>query len=613
MKTRIHVIAPDKSSKRHDISNDKALQDGILIGRDESVDIPLDDPAASRVHARLLLTDSGWKITDLESSNGTYVSGDPIREQLLHPGQHIGIGDTEIVVETLVQTVDESLNQTQILDSKAAEPDAFSENQMRRILKTLDQAAPLLGQGFSDANSLDEGLRQLVSGLEADRGAILILQDEQWLCRTAWSRVGVPLQGFVLSQTILSELLRSRRAVLSRDTSSDPRFEDRRSVTGDEIRSVIAAPIFIEKSLRGILYLDRIDGESHPLGEAELWASGTAAATMGAGLSLNAELDELNQEKVDLVQSVLDTHPIIGSSPAIEEVRKFIYKVAPTPGTVLIMGETGTGKELVARGLHFQGRRAAAPFVTINCAAIPPHLVESELFGHEKGAFTGADKRKIGKFEAADGGTVFLDEIGELPEAAQSKMLRLLENRCLERVGSNTSIEVDIRLIAATHRDLQSEVEAGNFREDLYFRLAVLEVRVPPLRDRNGDIALLANHFLDQFSDKQRPRKTLSADALEVLEKHAFPGNVRELRNLLESAAILSDGSEIDSSDLRLMPTGDRSTSSSDSWKPGPLKDLEQEHILRVLEHVGGNKKKAAEILGIERSTLYSRLKNFND
>lgn len=613
MKTRIHVIAPDKNSLRHDIPNDKAMKDGILIGRDESVDITLDDPAASRVHARLKLTEAGWKITDLDSSNGTYVSGDPVREQLLHPGQHIGIGDTEIVVETLVHTVEESANQTQILDSRSAEPDSFSEKQMRRILKTLDQAAPLLGQGFSDANSLDEGLRKLVSGLEADRGAILIQEEDQWLCRTAWSRIGVPLQGFVLSQTILSELLRSRRAVLSKDTSSDPRFEDRRSVTGDEIRSVIAAPIFIEKSLRGILYLDRIDGESHPLGEAELWASGTAAATMGAGLSLNAELDELHQEKVDLVQSVLDTHPIIGSSPAVEEVRKFIQKVAPTSGTVLIMGETGTGKELVARGLHFQGNRAAAPFVTINCAAIPTHLVESELFGHEKGAFTGADSRKIGKFEAADGGTVFLDEIGELPESAQSKMLRLLETRRLERVGSNTSIEVDIRLIAATHRDLQGEVNNGNFREDLYFRLAVLEVRVPPLRDRSGDVALLTNHFLDQFSDKQRPRKTLSDEALSLLESHSFPGNVRELRNLLESAAILSDGAQIAGEDLRLSPDKSRSTPSTGTWKPVPLKDLEREHILRVLEYAGGNKKKAAQILGIERSTLYSRLKNMTD
>ncbi|OUW43036.1 hypothetical protein CBD41_08035 [bacterium TMED181] len=610
MKTRIHVIAPDKSSRRYDISNQKAQDDGVLIGRDDSVDIRLDDPATSRVHARLQLTPNGWKVSDLNSSNGTYVSGDPIREQLLHPGQHIGIGDTEIIVEALIQTVPEAHERTQILDSTAQEPGKFTDHQVKRILKTLDQAAPLLGQGFSDTGCLDQGLQKLVSGLEADRGAILIEENGQWLCRTAWSRIGVPLQGFVLSQTILGELLRNRRAILSRDTSLDPRFEDRRSVTGDEIRSVIAAPIFIERSLRGILYLDRIDGDSHPLGESELWAGGIAAATMGAGLSLNAELDELQQEKVDLVRSVLDTHPIIGTSPAIDEVRKFIQKVAPTQGTVLIMGETGTGKELVARGLHFQGTRAAAPFITINCAAIPPHLVESELFGHEKGAFTGADQTKIGKFEAANGGTVFLDEIGELPEAAQSKMLRLLETRCLERVGSNTSIEVDIRLIAATHRNLQQEVEKGNFREDLFYRLAVLEVQVPPLRERVSDISLLSDHFLDQFADKKRPRKTLSEQAVALLEAHPFQGNVRELRNILESAAILSDGLHITDEDLRLLPRVHKKPTGDSPWKPISLKELEEKHILRVLEYVGGNKKKAAEILGIERSTLYSRLKN---
>ncbi|OUU20060.1 MAG: hypothetical protein CBC13_11250 [Planctomycetia bacterium TMED53] len=609
MKTRVHVVSPGESAKKYDISDELARRDGIRIGRDESAEICLRDPAASRFHALLNLTSSGWKVTDLDSSNGTFVSGDPIKEQLLFPGQHIRIGDTELIVETRIETFSDHPERTQILDSKTEDPGSFSDQQVRQILKTLDQAAPLLGEGFSDSESLDRGLQKLVEGVEADRGAILIQEGDHWLCRTAWSRIGVPLQGFVLSQTILAELLRNRRTVLSRDTSLDPRFEDRRSVTGDEIRSVIAAPIFIEGSLSGILYLDRIDGDSRPLGEAEMWAGGIAAATMGAGLSLNAELDELHHEKEELVKSVLNTHPIIGSSQAIEEVRTFIKKVAPTQGTVLVMGETGTGKELVARGIHFHGSRSAAPFVTINCAAIPPHLVESELFGHEKGAFTGADRKKIGKFEAADGGTVFLDEIGELPEPAQSKMLRLLETRCLEMVGSNTSIEVDVRLIAATNRDLKKEVEAGRFREDLYFRLAVLEIQAPPLRDRSGDIALLAEHFLDQFSDKNRPRKQLTPEAIELLDSHPFPGNVRELRNLLESAVIFSEGGLIEGNDLRLLPQ-DPAIQSEGEWKPVSLKVLEEEHILKVLEHAGGNKKKAAEILGIERSTLYSRLKN---
>ncbi|MDG1456030.1 MAG: sigma-54 dependent transcriptional regulator, partial [Planctomycetota bacterium] len=359
-------------------------------------------------------------------------------------------------------------------------------------------------------------------------------------------------------------------------------------------------------------YIDRIDGDSHPFGEAELWATGIAASAIGAGLSLNEEIIELNQEKHGLVKSVLDTHPIIGSSEGINLVRKFIKKVAPTNGTVLIRGETGTGKELVSRGLHYQSPRAASPFITINCAAIPQHLIESELFGHEKGSFTGADSLKLGKFEAAQGGTIFLDEIGELPEAAQAKMLRLLETRCFERIGSNTSIEVDIRIIAATHRDLRLEVENSNFREDLFFRLAVLEVLVPPLRDREDDIDLLTDHFLDEFTGREKVRRTLTPAARELLRSHAWPGNIRELRNALESAVILSENPVIDAFDLPIssLQHGKSKNSNVEEWQPLPLKEVEEVHLLRTLKYVNGNKKKAAELLGIERSTLYARLRN---
>ena len=262
--------------------------------------------------------------------------------------------------------------------------------------------------------------------------------------------------------------------------------------------------------------------------------------------------------------------------------------------------------------MHYQSPRAASPFITINCAAIPQHLIESELFGHEKGSFTGADSLKLGKFEAAQGGTIFLDEIGELPEAAQAKMLRLLETRCFERIGSNTSIEVDIRIIAATHRDLRLEVENSNFREDLFFRLAVLEVLVPPLRDREDDIDLLTDHFLDEFTGREKVRRTLTPAARELLRSHAWPGNIRELRNALESAVILSENPVIDAFDLPIssLQHGKSKSSNAEEWQPLPLKEVEEIHLLRTLKYVNGNKKKAAELLGIERSTLYARLRN---
>lgn len=612
MMTRIHTTTQNSPSLRFDISNEKARQGGIVIGRDPGSDIQIPDPAASRFHARLDLSESGWTITDLDSSNGTFVDGDPVKNQTLHHGQSIGIGDTNIFVETAISTLSENLDRTQVIHKTPNIPGSLDASKVGNILHALHQATPFLGAGYSQFEKLEKGLQSIVTGLESDRGAILMMANDEWICKSAWSRSGHPLQGFVLSQTILSEILQSRRAVLSRDTSIDPRFEDKRSVAGDEIRSVIAAPIFVEETLGGIFYIDRIDGDSHPFGEAELWATGIAASAIGAGLSLNEEIIELNQEKHGLVKSVLDTHPIIGSSAGINLVRNFIKKVAPTNGTVLIRGETGTGKELVSRGLHYQSPRAASPFITINCAAIPQHLIESELFGHEKGSFTGADSLKLGKFEAAQGGTIFLDEIGELPEAAQAKMLRLLETRCFERIGSNTSIEVDIRIIAATHRDLRVEVENSNFREDLFFRLAVLEVLVPPLRDREDDIELLTDHFLDEFTGREKVRRTLTPAARELLRSHTWPGNIRELRNALESAVILSENPVIDAFDLPIssLQHGKLMSSNAEEWQPLPLKEVEEIHLLRTLKHVNGNKKKAAELLGIERSTLYARLRN---
>ena len=612
MMTRIHTTTQNSPSLRFDVSNEKARQGGIVIGRDPGSDIQIPDPAASRFHARLDLSESGWKITDLDSSNGTFVDGDPVKNQTLHHGQSIGIGDTNIFVETAISTLSENLDRTQVIHKTPNIPGSLDASKVGNILHALHQATPFLGAGYSQFEKLEKGLQSIVTGLESDRGAILMLANDEWICKSTWSRSGHPLQGFVLSQTILSEILQARRAVLSRDTSIDPRFEDKRSVAGDEIRSVIAAPIFVEETLGGIFYIDRIDGDSHPFGEAELWATGIAASAIGAGLSLNEEIIELNQEKHGLVKSVLDTHPIIGSSEGINLVRNFIKKVAPTNGTVLIRGETGTGKELVSRGLHYQSPRAASPFITINCAAIPQHLIESELFGHEKGSFTGADSLKLGKFEAAQGGTIFLDEIGELPEAAQAKMLRLLETRCFERIGSNTSIEVDIRIIAATHRDLRLEVENSNFREDLFFRLAVLEVLVPPLRDREDDIDLLTDHFLDEFTGREKVRRTLTPAARELLRSHAWPGNIRELRNALESAVILSENPVIDAFDLPIssLQHGKSKSSNAEEWQPLPLKEVEEIHLLRTLKYVNGNKKKAAELLGIERSTLYARLRN---
>jgi DNA-binding NtrC family response regulator len=315
---------------------------------------------------------------------------------------------------------------------------------------------------------------------------------------------------------------------------------------------------------------------------------------------------------------------LIGGSKSMQALFRQMELVAPTRSNVLIVGESGTGKELVANALHENSPRRGARFLPINCAAIPAEILESELFGHEKGAFTGATARRIGKFELADKGTLFLDEIGELPLEMQVKLLRVLEQRELMRVGGSETIRIDIRLVAATNADLESAVEQGRFRSDLYYRLKVVTLRIPTLRERRDDIPRLANHFLAQFArENDRERMRLSADAMRALVDARWEGNVRELRNLIESLVVLTPHDEITVQDL---PDEYRSAAGPDrpspaAHLPGPrgaalggsrtMEEIERDAILATLERTGGNRTQAAELLGIGLRTLQRKLKDY--
>jgi two-component system NtrC family response regulator len=300
---------------------------------------------------------------------------------------------------------------------------------------------------------------------------------------------------------------------------------------------------------------------------------------------------------------------IITRDPEMLRVCRTIEKVAPTSATVLILGESGTGKELLARALHELSPRRSSRFVAINCAAIPETLLESELFGYEKGAFTGAVKQTIGKIETAAGGTLFLDEIGDLPTALQSKLLRFLQERIIERIGGRQEIPVDVRIVCATHQSLKERIVEGRFREDLYYRLAEIVVDIPPLRARHGDAALLAHGFVRKFAAEQRRGSmTLLPDAVEAIGAHAWPGNVRELENVVKRAVIMADGSGLNANDIGLSPTEGEAT---------PLnlrhvrEEAERRAVLRVLGKVNGNLSKAAELLGVSRPTLYDLMYRF--
>ena len=326
----------------------------------------------------------------------------------------------------------------------------------------------------------------------------------------------------------------------------------------------------------------------------------------------------LEEENILLKQKVSHQYELTGNSQVIAELKEMINIVAPTNAWILVMGENGTGKELVARSIHHLSRRSHKPIVEVNCAAIPEELIESELFGHEKGAFTGATEKKRGKFDLAHEGTIFLDEVADMSLKAQAKILRILQEKKFERVGGNKLIDMDVRVLAATNKDLEKEMEVGHFRQDLYYRLHVIPLRVPTLRERKEDIKLLAQRFLLDFATKEgQTQKVLTEDALALLMQHDWPGNVRELKNIIERLIILTPSNEITAKDIPLLNAkiengaffGDSVAVVADLLKDAKM-DFERQFIIKKLEENEGNISKTAEAIGLERSNLHKKIKN---
>jgi Nif-specific regulatory protein len=407
----------------------------------------------------------------------------------------------------------------------------------------------------------------------------------------------------------------------------DPAYSADRLIIEGGQRSCLLVPMtFGDRFSGGIFFgkrqpywFDRLDAEV-----AVAVAAQVALAVQHQRLALLEGRTRKLEQRVASLQSALDERygfgQIIGRAPPLKEALALAAKVAPTETTVLLTGESGTGKELVARAIHFASARAEGPFVTVNCAALPETLLESELFGHERGAFTGADRQKPGRFELAAGGTLFLDEVGELPSTVQVKLLRVLQNREFERVGGTATLRADVRLIAATNRDLEQAVEVGTFREDLYYRLNVFRVHLPPLRDRGDDVLLLAEQFVRTLSGHMGKEEVgLSRDAREALLAHPWPGNIRELQNAVERALIMSEGGLITAAQLGVVPRPERTATSRqpDEAPSGtvsstsPLSEVEKRLILDALARANGNKSRAANFLGITRSQLYTRMKRF--
>ncbi len=626
----IVIDGPDLGNEYELERPDSGELANVILGRDPRVEVPLQDSAISREHCRVEISPGGCRLVDLGSRNKTFLNGDPVEQSWLKDGDLLVIGDSELrfedeaqlvevggVASTIIKEIEPCAGSPSRIIGRLANPTngatETDENAdaIRDTISGMERIVELsrrIAGATSSADLFDDIFATVVDTIRADHGAFLVRDGKRWVAR-AQSKGPEALEAkFLASLAVVQRVADEGKALLS--TSEDDgttKGAGRKNAAAAPLYSV-AVPVLGGEKVTGILYFDRraID---EPFSEDVLEYLQIIAEPLGGVLERLDEQVRLIDENRNLMRSISETRRIIGSSEPMREVLDFIRRAAPTPMTVLIQGETGTGKELVSSALHYGSPRRGRPFVAINCAALPENLIESELFGHERGAFTGAVARKKGRFELANGGTVFLDELGEMTLACQAKLLRLLEEKRFERVGGVDPVEVDVRIIAATNKDLLEEVEKKEFREDLYYRLGVLQVKLPPLRERPDDIVPLAEHFLAAHAEGGRPKK-ISASAEKKLMRYSWPGNVRQLRNVVESALVLGDSREIKPDDL-ILPERKASAGNGEAWEPISLQELEKRHVLRTLEHTKGNKKRASELLGIERCTLYSKLKNY--
>jgi Nif-specific regulatory protein len=612
------------------------------LGRAPTNRVVLRDDLCSREHAEVFAVEGGWHVRDLGSLNGTHLNGEQLRtDRPLRPLDEVRVGRTRLVF------VDEM---GQLPDMPKAPPRPAEKSEGLEIRKRLGQTryqqVPVPGEAdFPDTVRLDARVTppQAVAILyrlaldmaaagdrvelctlavdavfratPAEVAAILALKDTRELELLVHRvRGGGTATYHKVSQFVSSEALTSKQAVLAENVAADQMLKNRDSIAELKVASLICAPILYEDQILGLLHLYRTSGHS-PLNSEDLEFTLALARQLGTVWHRLSRQITLSAENRSLRDQLRLDSEIVGKSAALQKIEGQVARVAETKATVLVRGESGSGKELVARAIHQNSPRREGPFICLNCAALTETLLESELFGHEKGAFTGATERMAGKFEAADNGTIFLDEIGEMALSTQAKFLRVLEGHPFERVGGNVAIKADVRVVAATNRPLEEAVRAGTFRRDLFYRLQVVQLDVPPLRERLDDVPALADHFLKKFvRETGRKIKGFTPAAMAKLQTYRWPGNVRELRNVVERAVALGSAAQIDAGDIWLsgLDIGAPVVGAGGAvWKPESLEAVEKRHILETLKFTEWNKSRAAEILGIERSTLDRKIKAY--
>ena len=613
------------------------LSEGELsIGRLSSNHVHVTDIAVSRRHCAIRGEDGQFKIRDLESRNGSFVNAVPVKERLLEHGDRIEVGgslfvflveegeppvpstpvffaDSEVLATPIVQ-----LRREDALYWLADEADTHSPLQSARKARDLDLLLRI-SRTVNSIHKLEDLQRRLLElvfeVIPAERGAILMVSEDPNTFSSVfgWDKTPGSERPVQVSRTVIRQVLQERQGMLSNDVLNNKDFGESESLVASRISSVLVVPVLLFQKLLGAIYLDTCNPKT-PFDREHLQLLTGIAAIAAVALENARHMEWLASENQRLQDEIKLEHSMVGESVPMRNVLQFVAKAAPTDATVLICGESGTGKELVARALHTNSRRADKPFVAINCAAIAENLLESELFGHEKGAFTSAFAQKKGKLEVADGGTLFLDEVSELAPALQAKLLRVLQEREFERVGGTHPIKVDVRLIAATNRDLNEAIREGRFRRDLFFRLNVVSLTMPPLRERRDDISLLATHFVKKYSRKCKGHDMgVSGEARACLAQYSWPGNVRELENAIERAVVLGSGDVIRPEDLPedILETAPAEGAAFTRYHEA-IKQAKKKLILQAVEQSAGNVTEAARRLGVHPNYLHRLVSNLD-
>ena len=598
------------------------LQDKpVVIGRETAAELCLADRAVSRRHSRVEQNGEQFWISDLQSLNGTFVNDVPVKQRALQHGDRIRIGDTQFLFLLHEGDVPSKSSQVELEDRQFISGSTMQVRfddalfLMARDLSALMKVSTTIN-AIRGLEELQKKLLELLfEVVPAEQGAILLSAAEPGSFETMFGldRFGNLDAAIKVSRTIARQVLNEGVAILSNYSAGAEALDVAESLVASRTSALLCVPLKMLDRTLGIIYL----ATSEPATQFDndhLQLVSAVAGIAAVAIENARHVESLESENQILRADARLEHNMVGESPPMQQVYAFVSKAAPTDSTVLISGESGTGKELAARALHQSSKRADKPFMAVNCAALAESLLESELFGHEKGAFTGALAQRKGRLEVADGGTLFLDEIGELSPALQVKLLRVLQEREFERVGGTRTIKVDIRLIAATNRDLDEAIAKGSFRQDLYYRLNVVSLEMPALRKRQEDIPLLASYFAVKYADKCNRRVTgISPEARARLVNYDWPGNVRELENAIERAVVLGTTELILAEDLpEAVLESEISTGAVLTKYHEAVAETKKQIILSAMDQAKGSYTEAAKILGVHANYLHRLIRNLN-